>query len=162
MWPLQNIQVLGGGAFIHVPIYTSAHTAWYHFTNHIEIHSVFCTTLLHNITKGVYLSRHIPNIRTRCRQIPDMFWCRSQYQVNPSKCISQSHPTHNPHTSRLIVLSINVSDSWRRKVYTTTQYNGPYICVSVTSLPSIFPNYSQKFLFLEIVYYISIQSIWLF
>ena len=81
MWLLQKHP---GGfirIFIPVPIHPIAHPAWSNCTHHITIHSILCTTIIHNITNVEYYSRHIPDIRNRCHQIPDMFQWRNQHQV---------------------------------------------------------------------------------
>ena len=78
-----NFKNLGGfiGTFTPIPIIPSAYPASYHFTHHIKIRSILCTTLIHNITKLGYYSRNIPDIGNICHQIPGMFQLRNQYQV---------------------------------------------------------------------------------
>ena len=61
------------GTFIDVPINPISYPLLSHFTHHNAGHGLFCKTLLYNFTKSVYYSRHIPGIRARRHQIPDMF-----------------------------------------------------------------------------------------
>ena len=73
----------GGLIWLFTPVILnpSAHSTWSHFTHQITSHRRLCKALLHNITKGGYYSGNIPDISTRCYQIPDMFQFRNQYQV---------------------------------------------------------------------------------
>ena len=71
------------------------------------------------------------------------------------------HPTQqrtNPKTGGVGVVSTHVYEQYRRKVYTTSQQNQPYMCESITSLSRIFPKYSKNFLSLEIFQQSFIQS----
>ena len=92
MLPLQRNWGCFIGSFTDTPINTSAHYVWSHCTHRIASHSILCTTIIYNITKGVYYSRHIPGISTRHHHIPDIFQCRNQYRVK-SKEMAISVPT---------------------------------------------------------------------
>ena len=91
MWPLQKNPWGLFGPFTPLPINPSAHSTWSHCTHNIASHSIFCTIILHNIIKWGYYGRNIPDIRTRCHQIPNMFQFINQYQVK-SKEIDISIP----------------------------------------------------------------------
>ena len=65
---------------------------------------------------------------------------------NPRKWLSPSHPKYIP-TYRDFWCSYNrCVCPIEKKICTTTQQNYPYMCVSLSSLSSISPQYSQNFL----------------
>ena len=91
------------GIFIHLPINTSVHTELFNCTYQIYSHSVFYTTLLHNITKGEYYRKHITIISTRRHQITGMFQCRNQYQVKYKEIDITIPPNTQPYIPEALV-----------------------------------------------------------
>ena len=78
--------------------------------------------------------------------VPGQISISSQIQVS-----SYIHPTQHttPQKNILGVVITHVSEPYSITVWATNQYSGPYMCVYVTSLPSIFPNSPHNFLSLE-------------
>ena len=147
MLPLQKPKgVLGN--FSHVPINSSSHPLLFYFTHHIVIYSRLCTKLIHNITKVVYYSRHIPDISTRHHHIPDMFQCRNQYQFKYKEMdifiphIKQLHipvawvllsPICLTHIGGHYVIPLNITG--HIGVYMLLPYPGYSQSIPITSFP---------------------------